>query len=417
MPNAQRRKKEYLAMALIVVLMIGAYALIWSQTGNWPVADGKLKSNPYNSYAHQAYAWTQGRADVDDMPNLELANYNGKFYVSFPPLPSVVLLPFAFFMKTNTPDQLLNLLAAILGALLAYRAARLAKRKTAEAIMWAMLVTLGSNLLYLSLTGWVWFMAQTFSFTLSMAALCCALSPKVGVRRWSLFWLACAVGCRPFQIVFFPFLLILLYQMEGKPGIGKMLKTRWDFLIAPAVVAILLAGYNVLRFGDPVEFGHNHLPEFRRATEGQFSLKYVWPNFQRSIHVLSRSDADHAIITFRGVHYTIPQFNGWAFYLCMPVYLSCTWHFLKNLVTQKRQSLLGLVCLLSVAAALFLTYSHSTMGGLQFGCRYLVDATPFALGYVLLTTRGRRMRVPDMVFLALGLLVNVAGLILWMNIY
>ena len=53
---------------------------------------------PYNHYALQAEAWLRGRLDLGGPPppytgNNDFAQLNGKHYVSFPPVPSVLLLP------------------------------------------------------------------------------------------------------------------------------------------------------------------------------------------------------------------------------------------------------------------------------------------------------------------------------------
>lgn len=59
----------------------------------------------YNTYTRQAMAWRQGLLHLpEDVPHLELAVFNGDYYVSFPPLPSVslFLLTFIFGMETRT---------------------------------------------------------------------------------------------------------------------------------------------------------------------------------------------------------------------------------------------------------------------------------------------------------------------------
>ena len=43
----------------------------------------------------------------EDVPYLELAVYGGDYYVSFPPVPSLLLLPLTFFFGMDTPDSLL----------------------------------------------------------------------------------------------------------------------------------------------------------------------------------------------------------------------------------------------------------------------------------------------------------------------
>ena len=43
-------------------------------------------------------------------------------------------------------------------------------------------------------------------------------------------------------------------------------------------MAACMTAYNFARFGSVTEFGHNYLPEFVRAENGQFSLTYLVPN-------------------------------------------------------------------------------------------------------------------------------------------
>ena len=79
-------------LAFLIVLWVAA-----SFTGHWATEE-----NPYRSYALQACAWLNGRLDLEkDYPWLELAIYEGKYYVSFPPFPSLVLLPFAAFIACS----------------------------------------------------------------------------------------------------------------------------------------------------------------------------------------------------------------------------------------------------------------------------------------------------------------------------
>ena len=83
------KKHETGPLALILMC-----ALMW---GILHAATGISAIGPsaYNSYTLQALSWLKGRLDVDNREYLELAVYQGRYYVSFPPLPSVILLPFA----------------------------------------------------------------------------------------------------------------------------------------------------------------------------------------------------------------------------------------------------------------------------------------------------------------------------------
>ena len=95
-----------MALALLPVMMF---------TGHWPT-----HHNPYNSYTLQACAWLEGRLDLGrDYTWLELAIVDGRYYVSFPPFPSYVMLPFAALFGENTPDGLIALSVTLLSVVYA----------------------------------------------------------------------------------------------------------------------------------------------------------------------------------------------------------------------------------------------------------------------------------------------------------
>ena len=94
--------------------------------------------------------------------------------------------------------------------------------------------------------------------------------------------LALSVGCRPFQAAFVPPALWMLYKniSRAEPApLGRTLARMLPHLAAPAIVALALGAYNYARFGNPLEFGHNYLPEFTRdPDQPQFGLQYVAGN-------------------------------------------------------------------------------------------------------------------------------------------
>ena len=88
-----KKEKTPLGAALCVFL-IGI--LLRGLCGLWGT------ENPYNSYALQAARWLEGYLDLgQNYAHLEIASFGGKFFVSFPPFPSLVLLPLIPFFGTN----------------------------------------------------------------------------------------------------------------------------------------------------------------------------------------------------------------------------------------------------------------------------------------------------------------------------
>ena len=90
---------------IVPLALLGTFWVIAAFAGQWP-----WQSNPYNSYALQTDSWLKGRLDLgQNYEWLELAIYQGKYFVSFPPFPSYVLIPFVVLFGTNTPDHLIAL--------------------------------------------------------------------------------------------------------------------------------------------------------------------------------------------------------------------------------------------------------------------------------------------------------------------
>lgn len=261
-----RKKIGSYACTIICVLALAAVCMIF--IGYRPNAE-----NPYRSYALQTQSWLEGRLDLgQDYPWLELAIYEDRYYVSFPPFPSYVLIPFCALFGTHTPDHWIVLALLCLSTFYAQRLYRLMKGKPEDEWVWVVFLIAGNGLLNISLQGWVWHMAQDMCFALSLMALYYAHRGKGGVALTC--WM-CAAGCRPMVVVYLPYLMWVLHKKEGRLDIRRWLK----WLIVPALLAISYMALNDARFGNPFEFGHNYLPEFQRAENGQFSLEYLSKNW------------------------------------------------------------------------------------------------------------------------------------------
>ena len=88
--------------------LIGAMCLMWVLL-HTVLGTSFFGPTPYNTYTRQALAWRQGLLHLpEDVPHLELAIFEGEYYVSFPPVPSLVLWPLTFLFGENTPDDLLK---------------------------------------------------------------------------------------------------------------------------------------------------------------------------------------------------------------------------------------------------------------------------------------------------------------------
>ena len=113
----------------------------------------------YDSYTLQALAWREGRVSLgQDYPHLELAVYEGDWYVSFPPVPTLVQLPLTFLFGRETPDGLLVKLYVSAAFFVLYDYFRRTRRlRPWAASLWALFLVFASDMVSVSLDGGVWY--------------------------------------------------------------------------------------------------------------------------------------------------------------------------------------------------------------------------------------------------------------------
>lgn len=359
-----------------------------------------LAHDARDSYTHQAMAWRSGSVHLpEDIPYLELAIYEGDYYVSFPPFPTVPMLLLSFFFGEETPNALFVFLCYWASYILAYCIARRYAFRDLSAAAFALFLTLGCNMFAESLFGSVWNQAQVLSFFLTLLALYCVLFLRRFGRAAGLVFIACAVGCRPFQAVFVPFLLFACYQREDG-RFSRRIARMLPMLIVPVLIAGTYAWYNFIRFGSVFEFGHNYLPEFTRSETGQFSLGYVMNNLR---NILRMPTIENGALSF-------PSFNGFAFFIANPIFVLAFYRLIYSLI--KRQITAGDWIMLSMCGVEFyLLLMHGSFGGWQFGTRYLCDMVPVLYCFIL--ARRKRIDVFEAVLMAFAVAFNLYGTVLF----
>ena len=378
MPFGNKTFRSKLNHSLPQLCAAGCFLLLMTllaaATGQWC-----WQPNGYNSYTLQALAWLEGRLDLgQDYPWLELAIYQGKYYVSFPPFPSILLLPFAALFGANTPDGIISLLFSLAGIWTAVSLARKAGCSPCFSVILALFLYTGTGYLFLALTPAVWFFAQTLCFNLCIFSLYAAMTGRGGpcLACW-----ACAVGCRPMVLLYLPVLLMLLgreyHRLYPRDSLLSAVRKHWYWAVAPVLIGIVYMALNALRFGSIFEFGHNYLPEFQRAENGQFSLSYFWHNFTLLFR-LPGLDTETGRITFQ-------PFEAWCFVLINPLFCLSVWAGIAALRRENRAGRRLVIAVLAISLIyIVILCCHRTLGGWQFGNRYFKDIMPFLFALLCL---------------------------------
>ena len=363
----------------------------------------------YDSYTLQAMAWRDGTFIIRDGASLswlELAIYRGDYYVSFPPFPSVVMLPLTWIFGSQTPTLCINLFMILCTAAFGFALLHRIGLETRRAATVAFFYVCGCNILIIMLRGGVWYTAQGMSMLLTTAFLYGINAPPGKNQRVAvgaaLLCLALAVGCRPFQAVYVPYGLYKLYTRLGGEGeddspVCRMVRMI-PYLILPLAVACAYGWYNWIRFGNPLEFGHNYLPEFTREGNQQFSLAH-WPHNMQNILRMPAIEDGRLVFETLG-----PS----ALILVYPIFIISMIETIQRIIRKDLDAEDGIL----IASLMFhfnLLLLHRTLGGSQFGVRYMIDLMPTML---LLTFRKKKeVTCVDALLMLMGIAINVYGAI------
>lgn len=401
----KRSKRDYMEYCILAVITLICYLMVIQIfTGQY-----MWEHNSYNTYALQADSWRQGRLDLGENYSwLEIAEYNGKFYCSFPPFPSYVIFPFTFFFGSDTPDSLILLFFDIMAVVYLYKIAAKLKLSPAASAFCALFFIISTNMAFVVHTASVWFLAQSMCFALATAAIYYALIGKGGLSL--LFW-SFGVGCRPMQALYVPVLLYLLFQSERRKHPEEkwylLIKNKLYWAVPAVIVALSYMILNYARFGNVAEFGHNYLPEFVEE-HVQFSKEYLSNNFRMLMNLPDFSEDGRMMID---------HFGNLNFLWVNPPVLAALLGFVVACIRKEKHIIiLNAVAILMSVVYLIVTMMHATMGGWHFGNRYTNDILPWMFICLMpVLAKNKRLIKWQLPFAVWGIMFNVVGTVIVYN--
>jgi hypothetical protein len=394
-------KKDLAVAAAVFAAALCVYGL-----SAWKM--DRTQTPPAAYFDELARSFLHGRLALDNPAEThDLTLYQGRWYVPFPPLPALLMLPWvAAFGGINTV-----LFTMILGALnvslvfLIIRALTAAGRvnlRTGDALWLAALFGFGSVHWYMSTLGSVWFVSQICTVAFAALAVWSAVSARSPLLAGLA--LAGAMWARPNIVLLYP--LIFAFGVseakERNSGSGRSFLVRWAGLsilpLCASAAGLLL--YNWLRFDTPLDFGYltQNVADFMRpdlAAYGQFSLHYAARNLQAMVLALPHwSESARALI---------PDEAGMSIFLTTPALI---W-----LVRARQRSPIVLGAWLAVLSALIPLLTYYNTGWAQFGYRFSMD---FMVPVMVLLAFAAQPRASVLlrVLIVAGIVVNLWGL-LW----
>lgn len=362
-------------------------------------------------FNHLADAFLQGRLSLAAPPSThDLTRYQGQWYVPFPPLPALLMVPWVALMGVSTLNTVFfaALFGALNVALLFLLLAGLAQAQwthlsLADNLWLTLLFGMGTVHWYMSTIGSVWFIAQICTVTFV------ALAGWIAVERGSP-WLiglalALAVAARPTVLLTWPLLCgMAATQLQAQdptrvwPRLG-----RWSIQSIIPIVFVLgaLLLYNQARFDDPFDFGYlteNVAEQLRPNLQryGQFHLHYLPKNVWAMWLAGPQWDPE--------LNFWQPDGEGMSLLLTTPALL--------YLARARQRTWLVMGAWVAVLLLLIPLLLYYNTGWWQFGYRFSLD---FMIPVMVLLALAARTRVSGAlrVLIGLGMVVNLYGVLWW----
>ena len=219
---------------------------------------------------------------------------------------------------------------------------------------------------------------------------------KERTKGLSLFLLCCASGCRPFPSgIILPLDHLYLHSPLSIHGnqAKDLLAEKKCRLHSYSAISCILPPSELFAVRNPMEFGHNYLPEFTNSENGQFHPSYMIQNLYNLIRLPDFSPETKM---------SIPQFNGMNIIICFRFsFGGCMW-----LWTSKSPTVIDLLVLCCVILHILMLVSHKTMGGYHYGNRYIADTMPAV--FTAICSSKINLKYRDFLFLQLLLLLGLA---------
>ncbi len=433
-------------LLVLYVFFLGAYL---------GASGGRLRRHsPYNHFVYLAEGWLHGRLDLPMPPpnendwakvdvlhlkdgrvlkgmfgktgptdrfyplrgpsltieNNQIAWRTSLRYVSFPPLPAVLMLPFVALVHLKFNDVLFTAIwAAINPVLLFLLLGRLkergySKRSLGDNLWLTVMFGVGSVYYFSSVIGQVWFTAHVIAVTCVLGYAWASLEGAHPMLAGLFVGLGFAT--RPPLGFMLPFFLLEVVRTSGgwvrlrklrseglPPGLVKKLA---GFAIPSGAILIVLLVHNYLRFQQFTVFGHKYL---NIVWQGRIER---WGLF--NYHFLSRNLACALVLLPRILrHYPYVQVSehGMSMLVTTPA--------LGYTVAPAERSPLSRGLWLTVLTTALPSLLYQNSGFQQFGYRFSLDYLIFLV--MLLAVGGRKFTRLFKAMVIFGVIVNLFGAI------
>jgi hypothetical protein len=374
-------------------------------------------------YVPLADAFLHGRLFVLDHPSWlnELVPFGGHYYVVYPPVPAVLLMPLVLVFGPTLDQARVSIgLGAIDVALAGAVAYRVVGPRRWIWLLFAVLFGFGTTLWYSVQSGNSWHFAHVCATFFLLLAI---LDTQRDGPPWRIgLLLGGATLSRLPTVLAVPFFLAYFAwradrqrragpagatfgALRGREGTIRSARLDWSRLVldagtfglALAIPLLAYGAYNVARFGEPSQEGYNLIPGLMQEYQYRYGFLAV-QSIGRNLFAMLLQ-VPKQVDTFPFIQPRV--LGGLSIFLTTPAFI---WAFRAHGPTWFEVG--AWVSILAIIVPIVL---HADPGGAQFGYRYAIDFYPFAFLLMIHGMRGH-LNAERRAAIILCFLVNAWGM-------
>ncbi len=343
--------------------------------------------------------FTEGKVSMSiyRIPERDISNYYGNYYVYFGPLSSLMLMPFVYLFGEKTPQVLIGVFSMLVSFPAVYFLARNFKFSKTDSLWLSTFFVFSTVMFSSSVINVTAYQVEALGVPFVLLALCMYF-----YKRNAFFiglFIACALMTR---ITLVGVVAFFFFEIFYKRFTIK----QFIVLLIPVVLALGVVGaYNERRFHSFLETGYKY--NITKATDnlklnyeyGEISPIHIPANLY-SFLIMSPEPVLKEHSQELTLRFPYLRANAWgmAIWFTSPLFLYLVLHFKKGKYTV---SSAATAFILSIPV--FLWYS---VGYAQFGYRYALDFLPFLL-LILIPSLGSKLSKTALVLIILGVLFNL----------
>jgi hypothetical protein len=395
-------------MSAIAVFVI-AFVIYWFSS----YITGRTVTPKDAHFPQLAESFLNGQFHINDpLSFADLSKYQGRYYIAFPPLPALLMMPGVALFGLNGFNVMffVNFMGACTVALVFLILAALSANGwtslgQADNLWITALFGVGSVHWYMCTLGTVWFVSQICVTTFIALAVWLACAKRHPFFVGSA--LALAMLGRPHVVLTYPLLLAVMAHGSGlAPHSLPWAKLKRGILysllpLGAAVVCLLW--YNWMRFDSATDFGYLRQNISIRLRDdlgryGQFDIRYIARNLQAMLLATPLWSTAKSRLT--------PSLEGMSILLTTPA--------LIYIVRTRCRSWLPIGAWTALALLIVPVITYYNTGYAQFGYRFSLD---FMLPMVVLLALGVDKRISWLMraLIIAGVLINAWGVAWYPN--